>query len=82
MKILKQNWVLICIILLIAIFSFYWWSIKPNQIRRDCYNYAAFGISDKSLLKYIDKSNALDIDNDYFQKEFNKCLYRKGIKLQ
>jgi len=44
----KNNILIIVLVLVLAGFAFYWYSLRPEQIRKDCYR-VVLGTSDLDL---------------------------------
>ena len=81
MEKLKQNKYIILVVLIILCLAFYWYELRPNIIKKECYNMGAYGMSNKDLLKYLTPAQAVDSDNWLFKRDYNNCLLKHGILL-
>lgn len=67
MEKLKQYKYVILIIIIILSFIFYWYEIRPIQIRKSCFQTA------------IDKSTSIQGDQTDMRYFYWKCLISKGF---
>lgn len=68
-------WITLIIILLVLGFSFYWFSIRPSQIIKNCFQ------TSESVKKLMIKANKNDEEINYITNEiYQDCLKANGIK--
>jgi len=64
----KSIWVIVIILTLVLIGgAFYWWQVRPSQIRKEC---AKKNSTNNGLIKDIEKN----------LKKYEGCLHEKGLK--
>lgn len=73
---ITNNQKLIGVVILILIALFYWFQIRPSQIRSSC----AFGA--QGTIKYLSEHNPR-VNVSYFENKYNEyyqiCLHQKGL---
>jgi len=73
----SKIWIAVLAIL-ILISSFYWFQLRPIQIRKECNKYASSGqIEDKSKSLSLDQYQSIQIIYNNF---YAKCLREKGLE--
>ena len=76
MKKLKQYKYIILVVLIVSSFIFYWFQLRPAQIRKECYKMTESSVVFNPLLfakKYAGES--------YFDEiAYKKCLREKGLE--
>jgi hypothetical protein len=81
-KFINDNWfklgVLAALIFIIAFsgFMFYWFEIRPNQIRKYCYNDAIRFYQKLSMDGVIDSTP----EDTVLSPQYKECLIEKGLK--
>jgi len=73
---IKENWfkiILIVIIFIIILGSFYWYELRPTKIRENCLAEAEFN---PAIQVYIDDHSRTEFINDYY----NTCIKRFGLE--
>lgn len=70
-KILKENKIIV-VIILISLFFVYFWGVRPSQIRKLCSTYRISNEGEPSEYRY----KVTNIGND----EYKSCLRRHGIE--
>jgi len=70
----KQYMGIIVLVIIILIFPFYWFSIRPIEIKKDCFQYAERVYETQA--EYLD----LDVDrNEWFKSNYEFCLMKAGL---
>ena len=82
MKKIKEYKGIIIIVLIIVLIGFYWFGIRPNQIRKKCYSEHLSTIPDLSFENFLKriKSNSLEEIFPYGKNAYNNCLKENGLK--
>jgi hypothetical protein len=67
-KILNRNLVLILVLVLLLGIFFYWFQIRPSEIRKSCDQIA------------WNDGKSRDADTKFYDWKYNQCLHSQGLK--
>jgi len=81
---MKKQYYLILLVILILGSAFYWYELRPNSIKKECYNKAneaknRLNSTYNGLLQDGVNTTEPDLDK-YLKDEYEKCLMENGIK--
>jgi len=67
---MKKKIVIIFLLLIVSSFLFYWYEIRPGEIRSYCDWYAKWGFNESHG----------DATDESYQLHYDSCLHSKGLK--
>lgn len=79
LKVLKLNWILIVIVILIAVGWFYWFQWKPSQITKNCHIKAQNqAVDDYTQIRWENFQEKNYKANDY-DRRYKDCMRANGF---
>lgn len=77
---MKEKNTLIVIILLVFITVFYWYSIRPSNIKKDCHEVAVFSAQEwyRENTPNIDGKTG-EYNHNIYEKYYSECLNKSGF---
>lgn len=65
---MKDKKLLIVSVITVGLFLFYWFQLRPTQIRSECDQIAWY------------RTKEIDGDTEYYDWKYTQCLHSKGLK--
>ena len=81
----KQYYIIVALILLILVGTFYWHELRPLSVKKDCFAKAdtakqtALNADNNAITSGLELTKRADYEK-IFNDEYKKCLMENGIK--